>query len=200
MRGASMIKLQRRLERLGYSVHPFDYSSVRGAFDDNVAALERFVAAVPGDVVYLVGHSLGGVLIRAVLERGVLPRVQRVVCLGSPLRGSRTARRVGRLPGGNIIAGRTLLEHCGRGGFSAWNPGVEAGGIAGNLAFGAGLLVGPFGEPNDGTVAVAETLVPGLADHIVLRVSHVALLWSTRVAVQLEHFLAHGRFDRPALR
>jgi pimeloyl-ACP methyl ester carboxylesterase len=194
MRGGSMRVLSARLAARGYAVQQFNYPSVRGSLDDNAAALERFVAAVPGDVVHLVGHSLGGVLIRALLERGVPQRMGRVVYLGSPLRGSRTARRVARLPGGYFIAGRTLLEHDARGGFTEWCAGVEAGGIAGALAFGAGLLVGPFGEPNDGTVAVAETQVEGLADHIVLRVSHVALLWSKLVGEQVEHFLEHGRF------
>ncbi len=194
MRGASMHALSTRLAARGYAVRQFNYPSVRGGLDDNAAALERFVAGVPGDVVHLVGHSLGGVLIRALLDRGVPQRMGRAVYLGSPLRGSRTARRVARLPGGYYIAGRTLLEHDARGGFTEWCAGVEAGGIAGGLAFGAGLLVGPFGEPNDGTVAVAETQVAGLADHIVLRVSHVALLWSSQVGEQVEHFLEHGRF------
>jgi hypothetical protein len=103
---------------------------------------------------------------------------------------------VARLPGGRLIIGKTLIEHGARGGFGAWTAPVEAGCIAGDLAFGAGLLVGLFGEPNDGTVAVAETRIDGLRDHIVLPVSHVALMWSHTVADQLEHFLAHGRFDR----
>jgi hypothetical protein len=55
-------------------------------------------------------------------------------------------------------------------------------------------LLGPFPEPNDGTVAVAETVIAGLTDHVVLPVSHVALLWSAQVAAQVEQFLQHGRF------
>jgi pimeloyl-ACP methyl ester carboxylesterase len=196
MRAASLRVLGSRLRAAGYSVYSFEYSSVRASFDDNVAALARFVAAVPGDVVHLVGHSLGGVLIRALLERELPSRIGRVVCLGSPLRGSRTARRVARLPGGRFLIGKTLIEHGARGGFSAWTAPVEAGCIAGNFALGAGLLVGPFHEPNDGTVAVAETRVDGLRDHIVLPVSHVALMWSHAVADQLEHFLVHGQFNR----
>ena len=84
-----------------------------------------------------------------------------------------------------------------RGGFTAWPAGVDVGSIAGRIPLGIGRLLGPFPEPNDGTVAVAETQIAGLADHIVLPVSHVALLWSSAVAAQTEHFLLHGRFVPP---
>ena len=66
------------------------------------------------------------------------------------------------------------------------------------MPFGVGRLLGPFPEPNDGTVAVDETRIAGLADHIVLPVSHVALLWSTSVAAQVAHFLEQGRFRHEA--
>jgi len=196
MRGTSMLTLQRRLERQGYDVHPYNYPSVRGSLAANAAALAAFLGTVPGDVVHLVGHSLGGVLIRTMLERKVPARLGRVVCLGSPLRGSRTAARLVRLPGGRWLIGRTLMEHNAGGGFATWRAAVVAGSIAGRMPFGVGRLFGPFPEPNDGTVAVAETQVSGLRDHVVLPVSHVALLWSTQVAEQVEHFLAHGRFRR----
>ena len=62
-----------------------------------------------------------------------------------------------------------------------------------------GRLLGPFREPNDGTVAVAETAIAGVTDHIVLPVAHMALLWSTAVAAQTEHFLLHGRFNHVRL-
>jgi pimeloyl-ACP methyl ester carboxylesterase len=151
---------------------------------------------VRGDTVHLVGHSLGGVLIRAMLESHLPARLGRVVCLGAPLRGSRTAARLARVPGGRRLIGRCLSDVNACGGFSAWQDGVEAGSIAGSLPFGVGRLLGPFREPNDGTVAVAETEIAGLADHIVLPVSHVALLWSRQVAAQTAHFLDHGRFRR----
>jgi pimeloyl-ACP methyl ester carboxylesterase len=196
MRGASMLAVKRRLEARGYGVFAFNYPSVRGSLEANAAALATFLDSVPGDVVHLVGHSLGGVLIRTTLERGVPARLGRVVCLGSPLRGSRTAARLARLPGGRWLIGKTLLEHNARGGFDTWSPAVEVGSIAGRVPLGVGRLLGPFPEPNDGTVAVEETRVVGLRDHVVLPVSHVALLWSAQVAEQLEHFLANGRFLR----
>lgn len=196
MRGAAMAILRRRLAPHGLAVREFDYPSVTGSLTANARALADFVDALSGDTIHFVGHSLGGVVIRAMLDVRVSPRIGRVVCLGSPLRGSRTGRRLAYLPGGRRIIGHSLGELHTNGGFDSWPAGVEAGSIAGSLPFGVGLMFGPFFAPNDGTVAVAETKVAGLADHIALPVSHMALLWSDRVADQVEHFVLHGRFRR----
>jgi pimeloyl-ACP methyl ester carboxylesterase len=190
-----MALLRRRLEPQGFRVYEFSYRSVTCSLAENAAALAAFVAATPGDTVHLIGHSLGGVVIREMLESRVA-RVGRVVCLGSPLRGSRTGARLARLPGGRHAIGKCIAELNTRGGFTAWAEGVEVGSIAGRIPLGLGRLCGPFPEPNDGTVAVAETRIEGLRDHVVLPVSHFALLWSKSVADQAAHFLLHGRFAR----
>ena len=198
MRGAAMRVLRRRLEPHGFSVHDFAYPSVTGSLEANAAALATFVADVPGSLVHLVGHSLGGVLICAMLDGRLPARLGRVVCMGSPLKGSRTAARLARWPGGKRLIGACLADVHARGGFAACRAGVEVGSIAGRIPLGVGRLLGPFSEPNDGTVAVEETIIAGLADHVVLPVSHVALLWSGAVAEQTQHFLLHGRFRRAA--
>ena len=177
---------------------PLLLSVGRRLVGDCAAALAAYLDGVRGDTVHLVGHSLGGVLICAMLESRLPARLGRVVCLGSPLRGSRTAARLARWPGGPRLIGRCLADVHARGGFDAWRAGVEVGSIAGRIPLGVGRLLGPFREPNDGTVAVAETVIAGLADHVVLPVSHVALLWSAQVAAQMAHFLEHGRFRHGA--
>jgi pimeloyl-ACP methyl ester carboxylesterase len=196
MRGAVMGALRKPLTPRGFELHHFSYPSVGGALASCVDALGDFIDGVRGDTVHLVGHSLGGVLICALLESRLPPRLGRVVCLGAPLRGSRSAARLARLPGGRRLIGRCLAEVNACGGFKSWRTGVEVGGIAGRIPLGFGRLLGPLSEPNDGTVAVEETVIAGLADHIVLPVSHVALLWSSQVASQTAHFLDHGRFRR----
>lgn len=196
MRGVSMAVLARRLAPRGFRVVAFEYPSVRGSLAANAAALADFIERVPGEVVHVVAHSLGGVVTRAMLERGPVRRLRRVVCLGSPLRGSVTAARLARLPGGSALVGRSLAEINARGGFDEWPAAADVGSIAGNWSFGFGLMLGPLPRPNDGTVAVAETNLPGLADHIVLPASHMALVWSSAVTAQVQHFLEHGRFRR----
>jgi pimeloyl-ACP methyl ester carboxylesterase len=195
MRGTAMRVLRRRLEANGFDVHVFSYPSVSADLAANAASLAAFIDAVPGDAVHVVGHSLGGVLVRAMLETAAPARLGRVVCLGSPFTGSRTARRVARLPGGARLIGRSLSDLLARGGFDAWRAPHEVGIIAGRVPFGFGRLFGRFGEPNDGTVAIAETRLADAHDHIVLPVAHMALLWSPEVARQVEYFLLRGKFE-----
>jgi pimeloyl-ACP methyl ester carboxylesterase len=196
MRGTSMRLLGRRLAASGFDVRAFSYRSITQDLAANAARLSAYIDAVPGDTVHVVAHSLGGVLVRAMLELAPPARLGRVVCLGTPFVRCRTASRVARLPGGATMIGRCLVDLLARGGFADWRAQHELGIIAGRVPFGFGLMFGPFGEPNDGTVAVAETRLPDARDHIVLPVAHMALLWSPLVATQVEHFLRHGTFSR----
>ena len=60
---------------------------------------------------------------------------------------------------------------------------------------GLGRVTGSFEGPNDGTVAVAETVSEQLSDRLELAVSHTGLLFSGEVARQSAIFLAQGRFE-----
>jgi hypothetical protein len=70
------------------------------------------------------------------------------------------------------------------------------GSIAGSVAFGLGSIFLDVPEPCDGVVTVDETRLPGLADHLVLPVSHSGMLVSREVAGQTAAFLRNGRFER----
>ena len=51
---------------------------------------------------------------------------------------------------------------------------------------------------NDGTVAVSETRIPGLTDHLVLPHSHFGMLLAADVAAQVACFLRTSGFRRSA--
>ena len=93
MRGFALGLLHRRLMEAGFRVHRFDYLSVAATQQHILARLQARMngLAAEADAVHLVGHSLGGLLaLRACLD-GELPP-GRIVCLGSPLKGSAAAR------------------------------------------------------------------------------------------------------------
>lgn len=195
MRGFALSMLHRRLMEAGFRVHRFDYLSVAATQQrilDRLQQRMRSLASEAGSV-HLVGHSLGGLLaLRACLDGDLPPG--RIVCLGSPLKGSAAARGFaswGR--GGEVLLGhnRALLEQ----GFERWEGRREVGMIAGSMPLGLGAMLGHFSGEHDGTVAVEETRLEGLSAHCVVEANHTGLLFSADVAQRVAQFLRHGRFE-----
>lgn len=180
-----------RLRARGFQVQTFGYSSVFGGPDVAVPQLlQRLQGSGP---VSLVGHSLGGLLALEALRREPQLPVSRVVCLGSPLRGSGTARTLAEHGWGVALgrSGELLLD-----GLPDWQGPAHVGLVAGSVPHGLGSLLGAIDQASDGTVALAETQLPGLADHCVVRCSHSGLVFSLDAARQTAQFLRHGRFYR----
>ena len=61
-------------------------------------------------------------------------------------------------------------------------------------ALGLGQIFGRFEGDNDGTVAVAETRLPGLTAHAAIPCSHTGLAFSAPVVDLVDRFLRHGHF------
>ena len=136
-------------------------------------------------------------MIMKAFEDGSLePRLPpgRIVLLGPPLGGSRAARNLAAWPFGKVILGKVVREELLTHRQRRWAGGRPLGVIAGSLGFGIGRLTGPLGGPNDGTILVDETRLEGIADHLVLRVSHTGMLFAPAVARAAGAFLGTGRF------
>jgi len=203
MPGAGMLYVKHRLESdNAYQVDLFSYSPVTETLDDVASKLADFIAAGGDALTHLIGYSLGGVVVLRMLALRQDIDVDRVVCLGSPLCGSRAAFRLNQLDWGNLILGKTIAEGVLDDAAHRWAKGVaeshEIGVIAGDVPIGFGRLVAGFDEANDGTVAVAETRMPGAKDHLVLPVSHKGMLISRNVVDQTAAFLKRGEFLREA--
>lgn len=190
MPALAMHWLAGRLREAGFAPETFGYASVAGGPEHAAPRLRAQIGERPA---HIVAHSLGGLIaLRALCEDGA-PPVPRVVCLGSPLRGSAAAAR---LPLHHWLLGRSaaLLRE----GLPCWQGRAEVGVVAGRLPLGLGALLGHFDGPHDGTVAVDETRLPGLADHVVVPASHSGLLFSAEAAAQAAAFLREGRFRHAA--
>ncbi len=190
-----MRPLARRLHRLtGLPIRRFHYRTTRGELGEHADRLHRFAQRGGAAVQHFVDHSLGGLVILKMLNTCDDLTPGRVVFLGSPLQGSRVARKARKVPGSEALLGKiqdALLE-----GFPLVPGDREAGMIAGSRSMGLGWLVGGTEGPGDGTVAVAETIADGLDDHCVLPATHTGMLYSARVAEQVSQFLETGRFER----
>src|SRR4029079_3069057 len=88
MRAFTLMALRHRLERAGYSVDVLDYASVFRDADAGIELLLRRPRAVQSAQIPSVGHSVGGVIALQALQREPELTRGRIVCLGSPLRGS----------------------------------------------------------------------------------------------------------------
>ena len=195
MRGLTLFALARRLRSAGYTVDVFDYASVFGDSTRTCERLRTRMREVEAERVHLVGHSLGGILaLEATRRMRDLPRGH-IVCLGPPLKGSSVARLLAHFPGGRWILGsnRNVLVA----GVERWDGSRPVGVVAGQMPFGLGVTIGALTAPHDGTVAVEETRLGGLADHCTVDATHTGLLFSSDVAELTVGFLRNGRFAPP---
>lgn len=194
MSGWALTFWRSRLRDQGFLVESFSYESFNKNLSQNAHKLADFAATIPASRIHFVGHSLGGLLIVQMLAEHGNQRPGRVVLVGSPFTGSHVARLLGSHDIGKHMVGHSLhqwMTQETRTIEADWEIGV----IAGSRSFGAGQLLPHLPEPNDGTVAVAETRMPGMRDHIVLNVSHTEMLMSGKVADQISAFLCNGKFE-----
>jgi pimeloyl-ACP methyl ester carboxylesterase len=201
MHGVSLYFIKRQLEKqYGFNVLLFNYPSVRGTLDENADRLAEFIDEQGLDATHLIGHSLGGVIVLRMLANHPDTVPGRVVCMGSPLSGSRAADFISTQDWAEPFIGHSLQTGVIDVAANEWASHVceqrDVGSIAGTLPYGVGRLMTSFEEENDGTVAVSETRLDGAKDHLRMDVTHNTMLVSSDVVDQVAAFLNRGEFLR----
>lgn len=188
------------LKRSGFKVRVFGYSVSFDGFAGIKARLVERIAqlAAQGDYA-LVGHSLGGVLLRAALND--LPPATRkashLFLLASPIRPARLAQRLRNNPVYKIIT-----RDCGR-----LLGSEERMAAVGPVTVPTTIVVGvrglpwpkdPFvGELNDGVVARSEVCADWASEEVQVPVGHT-LLPSSRLVARLILQRIGGMAELPA--
>lgn len=200
-----MSPLAKQLQSRGFATYQHNYHSLRDSIEQHSISLNTWLSdnhnpAIP---INLVGHSLGGLVIRDFISRFAQWKIARCVTLGTPHNGSTTAEYVNKLV--SPLVGNAYKQALD-GQSAPLKKGISLGVIAGNSPYGLGQLVlnyhkkkSKLAHPqceHDGTVYVFETQLADATDHIILPVSHTGMLINQVVAEQTAYFLDHGMFKR----
>jgi len=201
---ASMFLLKLRLEKQGFEVISKDYASTEAGIDDHVEWLAGELESCcrdEGRRLHFVTHSIGGIVLRAYLEKHDLPALGRVVMLAPPNRGSELA---------DFLSGWSVYQMAvGPSGQEIGTDDASVPNLLGPVDFDLGVIAGersinPFYSsiipgPDDGKVSVERARVEGMSDFLVVRHSHTFIMNSSEVAGQIETFLRTGAFTRGEL-
>lgn len=198
----SMELAEQVLQRAGYTTVNIDYPST----GDTIPALAEMAippsraacAAHSDQPPFVLTHSMGGILMRWWAQAHPDDAWSRVVMLAPPNQGSELVDALEDLAPFRLINGPAGMQLGTKPGSvpRALGPvGFDLGVIAGDRslnAFYSMLLPGP----DDGKVTVAATQVAGMADHLVLPMTHTFLMNSPEVLAQTLEFFEHGAFNR----
>ena len=179
----SFLPLVYRLRAWGHRPEQFGYAAVAERYDAIVDRLARRLdrVAAGGEPYAVIGHSLGGVLLRSALPRLGGPLPDHLVMLGTPNRPPLLARRLGVR-----WVYRRLMGDCGvnlsrEAFYASLPPPVVPYTIVAGTAGPRGRW-SPFGdELNDGIVAVSETRVRDDDVAALLPVTHTFMMNDRRV-------------------
>ncbi|EGR0101761.1 cobinamide adenolsyltransferase [Vibrio vulnificus] len=193
MHGLVMQPLSLRLKKLGYQTQTLTYNTVNIDEEKVFQSIDKALSTTTGNV--LVGHSLGGLMIKHYLasRRPALQQISHVVAIGSPLKGASIVTKIQELGLGAMLGnspkhGLNMHEDI-------WDFPQKLGSIAGTIPLGARpFLLMDTQTMSDGTVTVEETKISGMTDQVLTKNSHTSMIYSRYIPDQIDHFILHSHF------
>lgn len=186
------------LKKQGYEISLLGYPSTQYALADLVESIHTKIQKLTQNKtqpVHFVCHSMGGLLLRAYLEKYPVFNLGRVVFLATPNQGSELADFLSRFKLYRWLFGPAGLELT-----TSQTPylfkqpiGFELGVIMGNKPT---INLRCFKGANDGNVTVESSRVTGMKDHLTLPKNHLNILFDKKTVFQIDYFLKHGVFDK----
>jgi pimeloyl-ACP methyl ester carboxylesterase len=201
----NMAMVERGMRRAGFSVLNLSYPSRTRTIEAIAAFLHERLRKKnlwqEGKRVHFVTHSMGGLVVRYYLEKykSEIPRgkLGRVVMIAPPIGGSEVADFLKNfLPYKWMFgpAGQELVTAVRRADQTA--PYYDLGIIAGSKKW--PYVIANFivrGE-HDGRVAVVNTKLEGMKDHMVVPATHGFISWKASTHEQAVYFILNGAFKR----
>lgn len=193
--GIEMTLMRHRVAICGYECHQFSYKSLSRTPRENAQALNNYLATLDSEVIHLVAHSLGGIVVMHLFNDFPQQKPGRVVLLGSPINGSRVAKHISQTSLLRGFLGHSVNQGL-LGDVPQWKSDHDIGMIAGTKGIGLGTVFAPraLEKPNDGTVSLSATQSDAIKEHRTVPYSHQGMLLATSVAKLVCHFLRKGQF------
>lgn len=195
----AMWVLASRLEDAGFFVNNIGYSSINKSPEEILRDVsEQINALMPekDQAVHFVGHSLGGLMIRAYLEGTKVKNLGRVVLIGSPNKGTPLVDQYQDTCWMKMLGPMTLALNTGGQSFpnSLADPYYPVGVIAGvSEGFNNEDIIP---GKDDGIVPLKSAEVNNMTDIIIIATSHSMMRYDSEVASQTIEFLKHERFNK----
>lgn len=190
-----MSPLAQRIRAGGYQTTNWGYWSIFPGIPDQAAKLERVLDDLVRDArverLHLVTHSMGSIMARHALSRGIPEKVRRWVMLGAPNRGSRVAKNLARGIGWFCPPLRDLSDDAGS---FVSRMNLELPRFSEQLRE-AGVKVGVIAASHDHMVSLASARLGCEDDFLVARGMHTDILFRPAVHRQVLAFLRGGSFD-----
>lgn len=195
----AMWLLAKRLQDAGYKVERVGYDSLQSDPEEILKDVSHQIEACCLELkrpVHFVGHSLGGLIIRAYLGTHKMHHMGKVVMIGTPNKGT---------PLVDIFKDSWWMQFAGptvnklgtdKNSFpnTLPTPDYPLGIIAGVTE--NGFLSSRIPGQDDGLVPVNSTFLQGMNDFIILETNHTMLRYNEKVAFQTIEFLKRGRFSK----
>lgn len=201
----SMEKMENDLASKGFDVINIDYASREKSIENLVEDVRVEIKQHhidPKEKLHFVGHSMGGLIIRAYIAKHRPINLGRVVMLGTPNQGSEVA---------DLLKDNFLyINYYGPAGQQLVTDQNGFKGIFGRVDYELGVIAGDRSiDPvsslliitgdDDGKVPVASTRIKGMQDDIVVHATHTFMPSNAEVIQQTEYFLEHGKFLQESL-
>jgi hypothetical protein len=195
----AMSMLASRLEDTGFLVNNIGYSTINKSPEEILLDVSQQInESLPDNdqTVHFVGHSLGGLMIRAYLENTKVKNLGRVVLIGTPNRGTTLVDNYQdtwwmKMLGPTALSLSTHKESFPN---SIADPYYPVGVIAGITEDKNNEDILP--GQDDGLVPLESTKVNGMTDFIIIESSHWMMRYNRDVASQTIEFLKLGRFRK----
>jgi triacylglycerol lipase len=196
----SMDKLAKYLSDQGYQVVNIDYPSRKHPLSElaEIVRKETVSKTSEAEIIHFVTHSMGGIILRFIQKYDPLPNLGRVVMLSPPNRGSEVV---------DSLSGLWLFELInGPAGKQLGTGENDICRMLGKVDFELGVITGDrsinwinsliIPGKDDGKVSIESAKVQGMADFLIVHVSHPFIMNDKRVMTQCVHFLRNGYFKK----